>query len=30
MLAEARQSGLELIGPNGLLKLFTKHVLERR
>src|SRR3712207_4618311 len=28
MVAEARQRGLELTGPNGLLKLFTKHVLE--
>lgn len=28
MVAEARQRGLELTGPNGLLKLFTKNVLE--
>jgi putative transposase len=28
MLAEARQRGLELTGPSGLLKLFTKNVLE--
>src|SRR6187551_1789622 len=28
MVAEARQRGLELTGPNGLLKLFTKSVLE--
>jgi putative transposase len=28
MMAEARQRGLELTGPNGLLKLFTKNVLE--
>src|SRR5918911_5267113 len=28
MVAEARQRGLELTGPNGLLKLFTKTVLE--
>jgi putative transposase len=25
MVAEARQRGLELTGPNGLLKLFTKN-----
>src|SRR5436853_6636945 len=28
MVAEARQRGLELTGPDGLLKLFTKTVLE--
>src|SRR5512142_200144 len=28
MVAEARKRGLELTGPNGLLKLFTKNVLE--
>ena len=28
MVAEARARGLELTGPNGLLKLFTKNVLE--
>jgi putative transposase len=28
MVAEAKQRGLELTGPNGLLKLFTKSVLE--
>jgi putative transposase len=28
MVAEARRRGLELTGPNGLLKLFTKNVLE--
>jgi putative transposase len=28
MVAEARQRGLELTGPGGLLKLFTKNVLE--
>jgi transposase-like protein len=28
MVAEAWQRGLELTGPNGLLKLFTKNVLE--
>ncbi|HEY0812338.1 MAG TPA: transposase, partial [Pseudonocardia sp.] len=28
MVAEARDRGLELTGPNGLLKLFTKNVLE--
>lgn len=28
MVAEARQRGLELTGPNGLVKLFTKNVLE--
>ncbi len=28
MMAEARERGLELTGPNGLLKLFTKNVLE--
>jgi transposase-like protein len=28
MVAEARQRGLELTGPHGLLKLFTKNVLE--
>lgn len=28
MMAEARARGLELTGPNGLLKLFTKNVLE--
>ncbi len=28
MVAEAKQRGLELTGPNGLLKLFTKNVLE--
>jgi putative transposase len=28
MMAEARQRGLELTGPDGLLKLFTKNVLE--
>src|SRR5215212_7702373 len=28
MVAEARQRGLELTGPNGLLKLFTKNVLD--
>src|ERR687885_3028351 len=28
MVAEARQRGLELTGPNGLLKLLTKNVLE--
>jgi putative transposase len=28
MVAEARQRGLELTGPNGLLKSFTKNVLE--
>jgi transposase-like protein len=28
MVAQARQRGLELTGPNGLLKLFTKNVLE--
>jgi putative transposase len=28
MVAEARQRGLELTGPNGLLTLFTKNVLE--
>jgi putative transposase len=28
MVAEARRQGLELTGPNGLLKLFTKNVLE--
>jgi hypothetical protein len=28
MVAEAKQRGLELAGPNGLLKLFTKNVLE--
>ena len=28
MVAEARKQGLELTGPNGLLKLFTKNVLE--
>ena len=28
MVAEARQRGLALTGPNGLLKLFTKNVLE--
>ncbi len=27
-MAEARERGLELTGPNGLLKLFTKNVLE--
>lgn len=28
MMAQARERGLELTGPNGLLKLFTKNVLE--
>ena len=28
MVAEARQRGLEVAGPGGLLKLFTKNVLE--
>jgi putative transposase len=28
MVAEARKRGLELTGPDGLLKLFTKDVLE--
>ena len=28
MVAEARQRGLELTGPDGLLKLFTRNVLE--
>src|SRR5207248_8612488 len=28
MVAEARQRGLELTGPGGLLKMFTKNVLE--
>src|SRR5512142_1906520 len=28
MVAEARKRGLELTGPDGLLKLFTKNVLE--
>jgi putative transposase len=28
MVAQARQRGLELTGPDGLLKLFTKNVLE--
>jgi hypothetical protein len=28
MVAEARQRGLALTGPNGLLKLFTRNVLE--
>jgi hypothetical protein len=28
MVAEARQRGLELTGPNGLLNLFIKNVLE--
>src|SRR6266536_4437850 len=28
MVGEARQRGLELTGPDGLLKLFTKNVLE--
>src|SRR5688572_22858729 len=28
MVAEARRRGLELTGPDGLLKLFTKNVLE--
>ena len=28
MVAEARQRGLELTGPDGLVKLFTKNVLE--
>src|SRR5215211_4498171 len=28
LVAEARQRGLELTGPDGLLKLFTKNVLE--
>jgi putative transposase len=28
MVAEARQRGLELTGPDGLLKLFTKNVLQ--
>src|SRR2546421_3032285 len=28
MVAQARQQGLELTGPDGLLKLFTKNVLE--
>src|SRR3954470_15647751 len=28
MVAEARRQGLELTGPDGLLKLFTKNVLE--
>ena len=28
MVAEARERGLELTGPNGLLNLFTKNVLE--
>src|SRR3954470_24657376 len=28
MVADARQRGLELTGPDGLLKLFTKNVLE--
>jgi transposase-like protein len=28
MVAEAREQGLELTGPDGLLKVFTKHVLE--
>ena len=28
MVAEAKARGLELTGPNGLLKLFTKNVLE--
>jgi transposase-like protein len=28
MVAEAKGRGLELTGPNGLLKLFTKSVLE--
>jgi putative transposase len=28
MVAEARARGLELTGPNGLLKLFTKNLLE--
>ena len=28
MVAEARARGLELTGPDGLLKLFTKNVLE--
>src|SRR5918996_2302597 len=28
MVAEARERGLDLTGPNGLLKLFTKNVLE--
>ena len=30
MVAEAKARGLELTGPNGLLKLFTKNVLENR
>ena len=30
MVAEARQRGLALTGLNGLLKLFTKNVLEQR
>jgi hypothetical protein len=30
MVAEARERGLELTGPNGLLKLFTKNVLKQR
>ena len=28
MVAQAREQGLALTGPNGLLKLFTKNVLE--
>jgi putative transposase len=28
MIAEARARGLALTGPNGLLKLFTKNVVE--
>src|SRR5262245_15403197 len=28
MVAEARRRGLELTGPNGLLKVFTRNVLE--
>jgi hypothetical protein len=28
MVAEAQRRGLELTGPDGLLKLFTKNVLE--
>jgi hypothetical protein len=30
MVAQAREQGLALTGPNGLLKLFTKSVLENR
>lgn len=28
MVAQAREQGLDLTGPEGLLKVFTKHVLE--